>query len=268
MPRSPRRSPIPRCARSCATRGSRCAAPRPRSSRSRRASSSPAMRASSRKPASRARDVDQAQASNVSLATGERIEVLRGPLALLYGNAAGGVVQVFTQAGAPEPTATLSASAAPYDAHRVGASFAAASGEHRYTIDASRFETDGYRDHSAARRDHVNAKWSCQPPPATRLDTVVNVLDEPDALDPLRLTRAQWEASPRQAPAIAFTQDSGKSVRQKQAGWVLEHALASDTTLTARAYLGERDLHHQLSTPLAAQLPASSSGGVRVVERP
>src|SRR5258706_9681072 len=78
----------------------------------------------------------QAQASNVSLATAERIEVLRGPLALLYGNAAGGGVQGFTQAGAPEPTATLSASAAPYDAHRVGASFAAASGEHRYTIDA------------------------------------------------------------------------------------------------------------------------------------
>jgi len=209
----------------------------------------------------------QAQASNVSLATAERIEVLRGPLALLYGNAAGGVVQVFTQAGAPEPTATLSASAAPYDAHRVGASFAAASGEHRYTIDASRFETDGYRDHSAARRDQLNAKWSWQLAPATRLDTVVNVLDQPDALDPLGLTRAQWEASPRQAPAIAFTQDSGKSVRQKQAGWVLEHALASDTTLTARAYLGERDLDNKLSTPLAAQLPASSSGGIVVFER-
>jgi len=209
----------------------------------------------------------QAQASNVSLATAERIEVLRGPLALLYGNAAGGVVQVFTQAGAPEPTATLSASAAPYDAHRVGASFAAASGEHRYTIDASRFETDGYRDHSAARRDQLNAKWSWQLAPATRLDTVVNVLDQPDALDPLGLTRAQWEASPRQAPAIAFTQDSGKSVRQKQAGWVLEHALASDTTLTARAYLGERDLDNKLSTPLAAQLPASSSGGIVVFGR-
>ena len=52
----------------------------------------------------------QAQASNVSLASAQRIEVLRGPLALLYGNAAGGVVQVFTQAGAPEPTLALSVS--------------------------------------------------------------------------------------------------------------------------------------------------------------
>ncbi|MBC8022220.1 MAG: TonB-dependent receptor plug domain-containing protein, partial [Burkholderiales bacterium] len=52
----------------------------------------------------------QGQASNVSLTSASRVEVLRGPLALLYGNAAGGVVQVFTQAGAATPTATLSAS--------------------------------------------------------------------------------------------------------------------------------------------------------------
>ena len=42
----------------------------------------------------------QGQASNVSLSSAARIEVLRGPLAQLYGNAAGGVVQVFTEAGA------------------------------------------------------------------------------------------------------------------------------------------------------------------------
>ncbi len=209
----------------------------------------------------------QAQASNVSLASAERIEVLRGPLALLYGNAAGGVVQVFTRAGAPEPTVALSGSAAPYDAHRAGASFSATSGAHRLTIDASRFETDGYRDHSSARRDLLNAKWSWQLAPATRLDTVVNILDQPGALDPLGLTRAQWEANPRQAPAVAFTQDASKTVRQKQAGWVLEHALAADTTLIARAYVGNRDLDNKLSTPLAAQLPPSSSGGIVVFDR-
>ena len=209
----------------------------------------------------------QGQASNVSLASAERIEVLRGPLALLYGNAAGGVVQVFTRAGAPEPTLALSGSGASYDAHRFGASFAATSGAHRYTIEASRFATDGYREHSSAQRDQLNAKWSWQIGAATRLDTVVNVLDQPDALDPLGLTRAQWEANPRQAPAIAFTQDARKSVRQKQAGTVLEHALGGDTTFTARAYAGQRDLDNKLSIPLAAQLPPTSSGGIVVFAR-
>ena len=208
----------------------------------------------------------QGQASSVSLASAARIEVLRGPLALLYGNAAGGVVQVFTEAGAPEPTLAASGMVGSYGARREGAAFAAAGGAHRVTIDASHFATDGYRDHSAASRDQFNGKWTWQPAPATRLDTVVNVLDQ-EALDPLGLTRAQWQQNPRQAPAIAFTQDAGKTVRQKQAGTVLEHRFDGDTTFTARAYVGRRDLDNKLSTPLAAQLPASSSGGIVSFDR-
>jgi iron complex outermembrane recepter protein len=208
----------------------------------------------------------QGQASNVSLASAARIEVLRGPLALLYGNAAGGVVQVFTEAGAAVPTLAVSGMMAAYGARREGAAFAATQGAHRFTIDASHFATDGYRDHSAASRDQMNGKWTWQLGPATRLDTVVNVVDQ-EALDPLGLTRAQWQQNPRQSPAIAFTQDAGKTVRQKQAGTVLEHRFDGDTTLTARAYLGQRDLDNKLSTPLAAQLPASSSGGIVSFER-
>ena len=209
----------------------------------------------------------QGQASNASLSSASRVEVLRGPLALLYGNAAGGVVQVFTEAGAREPTATVSASRGSFDATRVGAGFAATSGDWRYTVDASRFDTHGYRDHSAARRDQLNAKWSWQAAPATRVDFVVNALDQPEALDPLGLTRAQFESNPRQAPAVAFTQDASKVVRQQQAGLVLDHALGADASLTGRVHAGTRSLDNKLSIPLAAQLPATSSGGIVSFDR-
>ena len=208
----------------------------------------------------------QGQASNVSLASASRIEVLRGPLALLYGNAAGGVVQVFTEAGAPAPTLTLTGSAGSFGARREGVAFAATEGAHRYTLDASHFTTDGYRDHSSASRDQFNGKWSWQWSGATRLDTVVNVVDL-EALDPLGLTRAQWQQNPRQSPATAFTQDASKTVRQKQAGTVLEHRFDDDTTLSARVYFGQRDLDNKLSTPLAAQLPPTSSGGIVSFDR-
>lgn len=209
----------------------------------------------------------QGQASNVSLASATRIEVLRGPLALLYGNAAGGVVQVFTEAGASVPTAALSASRGSFGAARFGAGFAATQGASRYTIDASRFDTDGYRDHSAARRDQFNGKWSWQAGAATRVDAVVNVLDQPQALDPLGLTRTQFEADPRQAPAIAFTQDASKTVRQRQAGVIVDHRIGEDTSVTARAYVGARSLDNKLSVPLAAQLPPTSSGGIVSFDR-
>jgi iron complex outermembrane receptor protein len=210
----------------------------------------------------------QGQASSVSLPSAARIEVLRGPLALLYGNAAGGVVQVFSEAGAPEPFIGASGSVGSFAAHRWGLKAATSNeGPHRVTVDASRFTTDGYREHSSATREQFNAKWTWIASGSTRLDTVVNVLDQPKALDPLGLTRAQWEDNPRQAPAIAFTQNARKTVRQEQAGTVLEHRFDPDTTLNARVYLGERKLDNALAIPLAAQQPATSSGGIVSFER-
>jgi iron complex outermembrane receptor protein len=204
----------------------------------------------------------QGQGSSVSLSSAERIEVLRGPLALLYGNAAGGVVQVFSEVGSPQPTVTFATSAGPYDSNRYDVKFSGSSGPHGYTVDVSRFSTDGYRDHSAASRDQLNAKWRWQWSDATRIDTVVNVLDQPVALDPLGLTRAQWEDNPRQSPAIALQQDAHKTLKQKQVGTVLEHRFDPQTTFVARLYAGQRELDNALSIPLAAQLPASSSGGI------
>jgi iron complex outermembrane receptor protein len=135
------------------------------------------------------------------------------------------------------------------------------------TLDASRYTTDGYREHSAATREQFNGKWTWIASASTRLDTVVNILDQPKALDPLGLTRAQWEDNPRQAPAIAFTQDARKTVRQQQAGTVLEHRFDPDTTLNARVYVGKRDLDNALSVPPAAQAPPTSSGGIVSFER-
>lgn len=209
----------------------------------------------------------QGQVSNIVLASTARIEVLRGPLAILYGNAAGGVVQVFTQAGAAQPTVSASAAAARYGTLRYGAGYAASSGAHGIGIDASHFETDGYRRHAGAERNAANAKWSWQWSGATRIDTVLNVFDQPLALDPLGLTRAQWQQDPRQAPAIAFTQDASKTVRQQQLGSVVHHEWEGGAALEARLYGGTRDLDNKLSTPLASQLPPTSSGGIVSFDR-
>jgi iron complex outermembrane receptor protein len=204
----------------------------------------------------------QGQASNIALGSAQRIEVLRGPLAQLYGNAAGGVVQVFTGADAQRPTATVSAGAGPYGQVKFGTRFAASDARDSIVLDASHYRTDGYREHSQARRDQVNAKWEHEAQPGTRVSVVVNVLDQPLALDPLGLTRAQWEADPKQAVAIAKSQDARKTVSQQQIGTVLEQRLSESTSLTARFYVGARELDNALSVPLAAQQAPTSSGGI------
>src|SRR3982750_242326 len=46
----------------------------------------------------------QGQAATFNLDTAERIEVLRGPFSSMYGNASGGVIQIFTADAPREPT--------------------------------------------------------------------------------------------------------------------------------------------------------------------
>jgi iron complex outermembrane receptor protein len=209
----------------------------------------------------------QGQTSSIDLSSAQRIEVLRGPLSLLYGNAAGGVVQVFTQDGAPQPTFWASIAAGAYGMNREDLKFATSSGNQGFVVDGWHFHTDGYRDHSSATRDLVNAKWTWQVSPDTHLAVVYNWLDQPEALDPGGLTHAQWDADPRQVQPSYITLNTHKTLRQDQVGTVLDHRFDADTTLTARLYYGERSLDNGLGLPLSAQLPPTSAGGIVVFDR-
>ncbi len=209
----------------------------------------------------------QGQASTVALGSAGRIEVLRGPLAQLYGNAAGGVVQVFTEEDALRPTTTLSLSAGPYGQWRLGSKFSTSTPDWGVTVDASHFRTDGYRPHSDARRGQLNARWQMKLTPRTDLRLVLNALDQPLSHDPGGLTRADWEANPRQTQPGAIAQDARKVVRQQQLGAVLEHRLSERTTLTGRVYAGARDLNNALAIPPFAQDAPTSSGGMVQLDR-
>src|SRR4051812_21576934 len=136
----------------------------------------------------------QGQAATFALGTAERIEVLRGPFSSMYGNAAGGVIALDTMDGPPEPTAEADLLLGSYQTHRLELKYGGQFGAVNGIGSVSRFETNGYRDHSITMRDQLNAKlkWS-------NFTIVANSLRQPDTQDPLGLTRAEVEQNPRQA---------------------------------------------------------------------
>ena len=209
----------------------------------------------------------QGQAATFNLPTAERIEVLRGPFSSLYGNAAGGVVQVFTADGPADPTFTTNASAGSYNTWKLGQQYGGQHGPLNAVVELSRFETDGYRDHSSARRDSGNAKLRYDLGSAGRITLVVNMLDQPETEDPLGLTAAQVVQNPRQATAVAYTFNTRKSISQAQGGLTWELPLANGDLINARAYAGDRQVTQYLAIPLAAQNAATSSGGVVDLDR-
>ncbi len=209
----------------------------------------------------------QGQASTISLPSAQRIEVLRGPLAQLYGNSAGGVVQVFTADGPVRPEVRLSLDAGSDGLRRYGVQAAGQSGPLNYVIDHSDFSTDGWRVNGAATRQHTNAKLRWAASEQTRVTVIANVFDQPVSGDPLGLTRAQFEADPRQAVANATLYKAGKDVSQNQLGLTLDHQLDTTRELSVRVYAGQRDLDNRLSIPLAVQNAPTAAGGVVQLDR-
>jgi iron complex outermembrane receptor protein len=206
----------------------------------------------------------QGQTGSFSLLSAERIEVLRGPFSTLYGNASGGVISVFSETGTPEPTVTFTGGAGSYEMWTAGAKLRATTGGASYVAAASEFQTNGYRDHSSARRDLFNAKLRFDPVDGTRVTLIGNYQYQPETQDPLGLTRAQWEADPRQVDPSAIQFDTRKTINQTQGGAAVDHQFNADTSLHIDGYGGRRAIRQYLAL---SGIGLTSSGGVVDLDR-
>jgi iron complex outermembrane receptor protein len=183
----------------------------------------------------------QGQASTVSLTSADRIEVLTGPLAQLYGNASGGVIQTFTREAGTQPQLLTALTQGSQGLLRQHLQASARSGAVGLVADYSLLEVTGLRAHSAAERRQFNGVLTARLQADTLVRLVANRFEMPLALDPLGLSAAQWRANPWQAGAGAIAQRTRKQVAQDQIGVMIEHRVDDTQRLQWRAYTGSRD---------------------------
>lgn len=201
------------------------------------------------------------------LASAARIEVLRGAFSTLYGNHSGGVVEIFTEDGPPDPTGTAMVSVGSDDSWRTGVKFGGQSGTLNYTGSLSRYETDGYRDWSRARKDQFNARLREAIGERSSLTVVLNYMNLPDNLDPLGLTAAEMAASRHQASPVARTFRTRRSLDNLQGGAVFESAITDADAVRIMGYAGTRSNEQYLAIPAATQNGILHSGGVSTFDR-
>jgi iron complex outermembrane receptor protein len=206
----------------------------------------------------------QGQTGSFSLLSAQRVEVLRGPFSALYGNASGGVISVFTEDPPEAPVVSFTGGGGSYGMGTFGVKLGATAGQVGGVFAASEFVTDGWRNHSSARRDLTNAKLVLNATPQTRLTLIGNTQYQPETQDPLGLTRAQWAADPRSVDPSAIQFDTRKTINQMQGGAALDHAFSDAWQLHVDAYGGQRMIRQYLSFSGAA---LTSSGGVTDLDR-
>jgi iron complex outermembrane receptor protein len=204
----------------------------------------------------------QGQLSHFNLLAGDTLEVMRGPFSALYGNSSGGVVQLWSADGDGPLQTLLRSTYGSHGSRTFGARLLGKSGNVGYNFAASTFDTDGWREHSAARRRSANLKLDFGIGETGKLDLIANAFDAPDAQDPLGLSKTQLRANPRQATAVAYTYDTRKSVRQNQLGLHYVQPLGNGRQLVLSGYGGHRSITQFLSIPPSAQANPLHAGGV------
>lgn len=209
----------------------------------------------------------QGQLSHIDLASAGRIEVLRGPFSVLYGNSSGGVLQVFTEPGEGPPKLDTSLALGSENLVRPGLRLSGGLANFGYVLSANRFTTDGWRDHSSATRDLANARLDFRPGNGAGAWTLVANSMELRADDPLGLTRAQFEAVPRGVDAAATLFNTRKTVQQGQIGLIHERRLTRGDSLRLMVYGGERETEQFQAIPVGPQGSPLHPGGVIGLER-
>jgi len=210
------------------------------------------------------------QVANFPLGGADRIEVVRGPMAALYGASSGGALLLYTEEG-QHPAQWRSGVVAGSDGLlRVSTQATGKTGTPKeqgwsYALDVSRFATDGARPQSEADRTNANLKLS-RPHEGGRTVLVLNQHSS-FALDPQGLSRAELNANPMQTTASAINFNTRKSVAQTQVGLAFEQALGGGHKLELMGYGGQRQVVQYQSIATGAQVPPGSSGGVIDLDR-
>ena len=206
----------------------------------------------------------QGQTALFDLDGANRIEVLRGPFSALYGNSSGGVIHLLSALEAKKPEFRASGTNDEDGTWRGAVNFSGAFGPTDFSGNLARFDTEGFRDHSAAQRDTANLWLRYRPDEASTLTVLGNALDQPDTQDPLGLTQEQLDADPTQAGLGAEEFNTRKSIRHLQGGLNYERELSEQDSVRVLGYFGDREVEQFLANPSDA---ITGSGGVVDLDR-
>ena len=193
----------------------------------------------------------QGQTSNIDLNTLDHIEVLGGPFSALYGNSSGGAILTSTKQGEGRDSIEVGYAGGSHNKDRadiIVQGGADQANEPAYVVSSSYFDTDGYRDHSAARKVLSNAKLTWDLDDGSKVNWILNHVDI-NADDPQGLSREQWKQDPKQVNDSKNTYDVRKEINQTQTGLTWSKPLNDQNEIYAMAYAGHREVTQYQSIP-------------------
>jgi iron complex outermembrane receptor protein len=178
----------------------------------------------------------------LDLGAAEEVEVIRSNASALWGNAAGGVVNVITMPHTTKPTVEAQPIFGGFGLARYAVRTSAPLGE-RGVLWANFTNTsfDGWRDHSDARRALVNGGASGRVGESTRLGVYFTAANNLMHV-PGPLTQAQVDEDPDQANPTYLQRDERRYNRLGRLGVSVDHDVSSTFSVSSMLYVNPKYL--------------------------
>ena len=187
------------------------------------------------------------QPTNLDLGSADRIEIIRGPNSVLYGNAAGGVISLWTAFPSSTPLEIQpDIQFGSYGYNRQQVKVHGTSGRTSYLFNANRIKTDGYREHSKAEVRRANLVVRRAVSSNTEIRGVFNFFDMPFGESASTLNEADARNNPRSVRGLAITQGWGEAATQGQGGVTLEHEFDGGQVFRGTGWAAWRNLYNPI----------------------
>lgn len=182
----------------------------------------------------------QAQTSSIILDEAETVEVFRGPLAVLYGNTGGGMVEWNTRAP-QRTTSEIAVAAGANDLTRAKGQFDWVNDAHKLRFIATDLYTAGPRPHNTAKRQQQGLRYYFDINDQQQLILRYDNNNAPLLEDPSALTPNAWRQNPDQTVSRAIDFNTRKSIHHRQGSltWKLD---ADGYRARIAAWQGDRDV--------------------------
>jgi iron complex outermembrane recepter protein len=204
----------------------------------------------------------QTQLTNVELGNLDRVEVLRGSTASLYGNGSAGVLSFTNDLRAPTPFAqSVRLLAGSYGQRKVQLRTVGRAGNAIAALSLSRLTTGGFRQRSEAESRQLNAALDYSLGANSRVEIRAQVAEVPNAFNPGALTFAEYSMRRDSASAANIRRGADRRVKQDQVSVSYRRGAQSDRTeYIATAWLSTRAVRNALST--APPGPVTPTNGI------
>ena len=178
---------------------------------------------------------------HIDLATAEAIEVIRSNASSVWGNAAGGVVNILTMPTSTTPVLELQPVFGGFGLNRYAlrASAPIIGGSTWIALTSS--TSTGWRAHSDVRRNVLSAGASGTVGEHTRLGLYLSAANNLMRI-PGPLTKAQFDADPAQANAAYASRDERRYNRLGRLGVSIDRDFDTSTTLSSQLYVNPKYL--------------------------